>query len=184
MHIGTAHCAKIRSAPRSPLREHHACHSTVRSGKPSQAMRGAQRCRTYPIRAACGRQSVRPCMHVLQCRRLHAAIERSETWVSERTAGINRHLCDRNTPMGCGAGSRIRTHDQRFTKPLLYQAELCRREEDCSAEPRPDTGSPLSLGRRLSCAERRGPCWGCYFCSSFFGSAGAGAAGWAAAGAC
>ena len=31
----------------------------------------------------------------------------------------------RNVPesfeLGCGAGSRNRTHDQRFTKPLLYQ---------------------------------------------------------------
>jgi hypothetical protein len=35
-------------------------------------------------------------------------------------AGINRYLCARNRPVGIGAGSRNRTHDQRFTKPLLY----------------------------------------------------------------
>ena len=35
--------------------------------------------------------------------------------------GINRHLCDRNTPDAVGRPCRDRTYDQRIKSPLLYQ---------------------------------------------------------------
>ena len=47
-------------------------------------------------------------------------------WLSTRTFNL-RELCTvrqvaiSQNRVGIGAGSRNRTHDQRFTKPLLYQ---------------------------------------------------------------
>jgi hypothetical protein len=44
------------------------------------------------------------------------------------------------------AGTRIRTRDQRFTKPLLYRTELCRRGDDCSAQ----TAAQSAIRRRCA----------------------------------
>ena len=61
--------------------------------------------------------------------------------------GINRYLCDRNTPSGIGSPTRARTWDLRINSPSLYQLSYRGTALNYSVRER--------LGSNLSCVQQR-----------------------------
>src|SRR5690348_11906722 len=56
-------------------------------------------------------------------------------------SGINRHFCDRHTPLNIGAPGRIRTHDPLVRSQVLYPTELRARIVDSIMRTNPVFGS-------------------------------------------
>ena len=61
--------------------------------------------------------------------------------------GINRYLCDRNTPSGIGSPTRARTWDLRINSPSLYQLSYRGTEEAPSMLLPDERGAHFNLPR-------------------------------------